>query len=145
MRQRVLSFVVPSIASLGLLAGCSEEFGAEHFKTTRVVGKVRIGSNPVRGGFIEFLPTDGTTGLMRSGPIQPDGSFVVDRVPVGTNAIGLYGGKLPRVLSQHFGSLGTTIRRTGASDSSPPLDIDLLEEEILYQKMIKSIIDHRNR
>ncbi len=134
MRHRLppIFSLVPSALLAGLI-GCGNFLGPEDFKTARVEGKVRVGSQSVTGGFIEFLPTDGTVGIMRSAPIKLDGTFVVDHAPVGRNAVGIFSGKLPRRLSNDFNALGTPIRRTVTDAPSAPLDIDLLEEEASLQ------------
>ena len=73
----------------GLTAGCAAELGPERFETTTVRGIIVVGGRPVGGGFIDFQPVDGTKGNLRVGPIAPDGTFRLDRVAVGTVAIGL--------------------------------------------------------
>ena len=133
------------LSLLTLMNGCADELGPEQFRTTKVTGKVRIGSTPVGGGFIEFLPVGGTVGLMRSGPIHPDGTFVVNRVPVGENAVGLFGGSLPRGFSVRFNTLSTPIRRTFRDAPSSTTDLDLLVEEVLYQKAAARSAVIRNR
>ena len=44
---------------------------------------------PVAGGWIEFVPVDGTVGDRRSAPLAADGRFEVSGVAVGRNVIGL--------------------------------------------------------
>ncbi len=78
-RRRVLGWVALGIG----LIGCGEELPPERFATTTVRGIIQVGGRPVPGGFIEILPTGGTRGNLRSGPIAPDGTFQLDRVPVG--------------------------------------------------------------
>src|SRR5438132_13339166 len=82
---RTLLFV-----GLGLLsAGCAEELGPVPLRVARVQGVVRERGRPVSGGWIEFVPVDGTVGNLRSARLHQDGSFEADRVAVGTNLIRL--------------------------------------------------------
>src|SRR5215212_6208285 len=84
---RYLWVALAGLSWLGL--GCGEELGPEPMPTARVAGRVRIGDRPVRGGWVEFMPVEGTVGRLRSAPLGPDGRFADDRVAVGTNAIRL--------------------------------------------------------
>ena len=117
--------------------GCGDELGPERFETTSVRGSVQIGGRPVGGGYIEFHPAAGTRGNLRVGPIGPDGSFTLNRVPVGAVVIGL--ARLPvasvpsvrgPVDPRIFRITGPVpIRRTippGSPAQLPP--IDLIEE-----------------
>src|SRR5947209_4945853 len=70
-----------------LPVGCSEELGPVPMPVARVHGVVTEGHRPVAGGWIEFMPVDGTVGNLRSARLEPDGSFAADRVAVGVNAI----------------------------------------------------------
>ena len=56
---------------------------------TRVRGVVKEGDRLVTGGWIEFIPADGTVGNLRSARVRADGTFDADGVAVGTNAIRL--------------------------------------------------------
>jgi hypothetical protein len=120
--------------SLAILAvGCREELGPERFPVADVGGEVVEGQTPVGGGWIEFIPVEGTVGNLRCGKIQPDGTFRVGRVPVGENAvrlvhapIGIPGG------SVLFGRFDTPVRRVIRGDE-PNLRIDLLDEAVRYQ------------
>ena len=94
----------PGVAlAAGLLAGCAEELGAdrERFPTATVRGRVVVGGRPVGGGFAEIGPDSGTPGNLRVGPIRPDGTFELDRVPVGRVVIGL--SRLPIALVPSVG------------------------------------------
>ena len=115
-------------ALAALLAGCSEELGPERPPTARVRGSVAVGGRPVGGGFIEFQPVDGTRGNLRVGPIRPDGTFDVDRVPVGRVLIGL--SQLPPapVDTSSFRMGQDAIRREIPARPDGPLAIDLLDE-----------------
>jgi len=138
---------LPSLATtlLALLSGCGGAFGPEQFKTARIEGAVRIAKEPLRGGFIEFSPIDGTVGIMRSAPIQPDGTFVVDRVAVGVNAIAIVGESLPRRLSGICDPLGSQIHRTVADAQATKIEIDLLAEEASVQLRRQKLTEEFNR
>jgi hypothetical protein len=127
-----MGVVIASCAAL--IEGCSEELGPERFPTTRVSGVVRAGGRPVTGGWIEFVPVEGAVGNLRSAPIGPDGTFVADRVAVGTVAIGVVGAPLDGEPGQVFRELAHPIRRTIPDGPSAPLEFDLLEEAILYRR-----------
>ncbi|MEO6808020.1 MAG: hypothetical protein ABI353_02780 [Isosphaeraceae bacterium] len=93
MRLSSRLFLFPS-AMLSLLAmGCAEEFGPEPMPTTPVAGQVRLRGRPVDAGWIEFLPTEGTIGTLRSAPITSDGRFQTDQVPLGVVAIRIVGAR----------------------------------------------------
>ncbi len=133
--NRGLPTVLAALTALSLAtAGCGESRKTEHFRTARVTGTVRVGSAALSRGWVEFLPTDGGVGLMRSAPIGTDGTFVVDRVAVGKNAVGITGAGLPRGFGRRFDSLSTPIRRTIPDVPSAAVSVDLLVEEALYQK-----------
>lgn len=108
--------------------GCHEELGPIPFKTTRVRGVVQVGNKVVNGGWIEFLPIQGTVGRLRTAPIGRDGTFEVDRVSVGKNAISVMNAPIdPRMLG-----LRTPIHRTITERSPTELKIDLLEARLRY-------------
>jgi hypothetical protein len=48
-----------------------------------------IKGRPVGRGWVEFHPVEGTTGIFRVTPLNPDGSFDTDGVPVGTVGVRL--------------------------------------------------------
>ncbi|MBX6313731.1 MAG: hypothetical protein IRY99_12555 [Isosphaeraceae bacterium] len=82
------------LALVPLVGGCGEELGPERFATATVTGRVRIGDRPLGKGWLEFQPTQGTRGHLRSARLAADGSFRVERVPVGCNALRLAGVRL---------------------------------------------------
>ena len=89
-RSRLYRCLVLLTALLGLLApGCAEELATERPATARIQGVVRVGDRPVGGGWIEFLPVEGTVGNLRSAPLGPDGRFQVSGVAVGRNLVRL--------------------------------------------------------
>jgi hypothetical protein len=121
------------LALMGLAPGCREELGPVRFPTTRVTGVVREGERPVGGGWIEFLPVDGTVGNLRSAPLRPDGSFEADRVAVGTNQVGLVAAPVGSLLAQRFHPMRSPIRRAIPAGPSTTLTIDLIEEAVHHQ------------
>lgn len=117
---------------LPLVAGCREELGPERFPTARVSGRVSVGGRPVRGGWIEFHPIEGTAGNVRSARVAPDGTFATDGVPVGRNMVGVAGGLIGLERSSLFHPLSSPIRRTVPPGASR-LEIDLHEEQVAYE------------
>ncbi len=133
--QRCSTRLMPMMLLWGLLApGCSEELGPEHFPTSRVVGRIVEGGNPVGGGWIEFIPTDGTVGNLRSARIGKDGSFHADRVAIGQNVIRLVNAPISipggNIL---FGKFSSPIRRKVPARPEWSLTIDLVEELVRFQ------------
>lgn len=111
--------------------GCSEELGPVPFPVARVHGVVTAGHRPISGGWIEFLPMDGTVGNIRSARLRGDGKFVADGVAIGENAIRLVDAPIERPdYRATFGTFRTSIRRIIPADPSAPLTIDLDEEWI---------------
>ena len=129
------SLLVPVLVLVALAPGCAEELGPERMETTRVTGVVTEGLRPVRGGFIEFCPTDGTIGNLTSAPIRLDGKFVAEAVAIGKNRIGIVAAPLTLPNASYlFDTLGTPIRRDIRPGPSSDLTINLLDEIVLYQK-----------
>ena len=126
---------------VAIASGCSEELGPETWDSTHVRGMVTVSGRPVSGGWIEFLPVDGTVGNLRSAPIGLDGTFSADRVPVGPLAIAFESLPSPPIptpfgpVSPHeFRFFATPVRRTVSAGSSTRLDVDLALEAFLMQK-----------
>jgi hypothetical protein len=132
--------VLPVVGS-----GCGEMLGPERFETTRVTGVVREGQEPVRGGWIEFVPVDGTVGNMRSAPIRPDGTFSADRVAVGPNRVGLVGvpTRAPGLRTM-FDTLGTEIQRVIPPGPSTSVTIDVLTEAALRSRRLSQAVSGHN-
>ena len=133
-RRRVISTILAVVPWLSM--GCKDELGPERFATTTVRGQVVVGAQPVGGGFIEIHPAPGTRGNLRVGSIRADGTFQLERVPVGSVLIGLSQlpvGPIPSVLGpvdpRQFGIQGQLfdpIRRTIPPDDPtrlPPIDL----------------------
>ncbi len=114
--------------------GCSDELGPGHFPTTRVTGRVVEGKQPVGGGWIEFIPCEGTVGIMRSARIGKDGSFQADGVAIGENLIRLVNSPIAipggAIL---FANYSSPIRRKIPPHLEGPMTIDLMEEVLRYQ------------
>jgi hypothetical protein len=119
-----VGFVVSAV----MAAGCGEELGPEPMRTTRVSGVVRVGDRPVGGGWIEFIPADGTVGNMRTAPLASDGSFVATRVAVGTNIVGLAHAPIALPGGRLFETYNSPIRRDIPAGLSTHLNLDLLAE-----------------
>lgn len=113
--------------ALALFVGCREELGPEPMPTTTVAGRVHVAGEPIGGGWIEFHPVEGTIGLSRSAPLNRDGSFLADKVPVGRVLIRLEQTRIDRTLAELFRRLPPPRR-----DIKGPgvLDIDLAEEAL---------------
>src|SRR5262245_16038154 len=122
------------IACLALiLAGCSEEFGPVRLRLTRVNGVVRQGRVPLSGGWIEFIPVDGTVGNLRSAKVRADGRFEADRVAVGKNLIRLINAPIEsRGAAALFSTFSSPIRRNISEQPAEPLDIDLVQETMRF-------------
>jgi hypothetical protein len=122
-----------TVLLLVTMSGCREELGPETFPIAQVTGIVTEGSRPLNRGWIEFVPVDGTVGNLRSGWIQPDGSFQVDRVAIGENAIRLVhaGIQLPQ-FQELVGNFSTPIRRSIQARPTKALKIDVLEESVRF-------------
>ena len=125
----------PLAALLTLAAGCREELGPVPFATTRVRGQVVEAGRPVAGGWIEFVPVEGTVGNRRSAPLAADGRFEVSGVAVGRNVIGLVNAPIRMPLGgQLFRMPDTPIRRDIARGPVTTLTIDLLTEALRHEK-----------
>jgi hypothetical protein len=120
--------------SILLALGCREELGPEPMPTARVTGKVHIRATPVGGGWIEFYPTEGTVGKVRSAPLRPDGTFEADRVSVGRNAIQIANPSTPLFDFPRGASpfeRVAVIRRDITTAPETTIDIDLQDEFLL--------------
>jgi hypothetical protein len=117
------------------LSGCSRILGPERMPVTRVWGKVTQAGHPVGGGWIEFLPTDGTVGDLRSARLKHDGTFDADRVAVGLNVIRLVNTSIEaRGAAKLFGEYTSPIRRTIPERPDGALTIDIVDEAARWQE-----------
>jgi hypothetical protein len=122
------AFAVAALA----LGGCSEELGPEPRITTTITGRVHIRGRPVSGGWIEFLPAEGTIGHLRSAPLRRDGTFEASKVAVGRNAVQIVHPPIPLPGGALFRNQAL-IRRDVTGD---PVDIDLQTEWINLQRKL---------
>jgi hypothetical protein len=117
-----------------LTAGCGDTFGPERMPTTSVTGRIHIRGQPVRGGWVEFLPVGGTVGRLRSAAVGADGRFAADRVPIGRVAICLVGSPLGPTGDPALDGFLSELRRRYAIERvipdrpAEPIDIDLAVE-----------------
>jgi hypothetical protein len=120
-------------------SGCSEEIGPERLPVARINGVVREGSRPIAGGWIEFIPVDGTVGNLCSAKLGADGSFDADKVAIGVNLIRLVNAPLstPGAIKL-VGTYQSPIRREIAARPTIPLSIDVVDELIRYQSSLAS-------
>lgn len=122
------------ICWLLLTPGCGEVWGPERFTTTTVRGRLFWRGEAVAGGWLEFVPVLGTTGVLRSAEVDRDGSFRVTGIPVGTVGIRLIGSPASRSAGDpdrdrffHEISQSYAISRTITGTTSS-LTIDLADE-----------------
>jgi hypothetical protein len=129
--------IAAAAAALGAF-GCRDELGPERFPTATVSGVVLKSGEPIPGGWVEFLPTDGTAGHLRTARIEPDGTFRADGVAVGPNVVHLV--DAPGLPPGGAAVLSNTaaIRREVAAGSNAPMRIDAIEELLRYQKTMSS-------
>lgn len=133
MRSHPLQLIV--VAALGAaLSGCGEELGPEVIPTTEVSGFVLMSGEPLSKGWVEFQPIDGALGDIRSAPIQPDGGFRADRVPIGDVAIRLINVPIEPASVARLFSRASPIRRTIPAKPDGPIRIDAFEELLRYQE-----------
>ena len=119
---------VPILVMVALACpGCGEELGPEAMPTARVSGAVRVGRRPVGGGWIEFLPVDGTVGSLEMARLGPDGTFLAARVPVGRVAIRIVHPPFPLPCLRNF-EWKYLIRRQIPPSPAGPVDIELNQE-----------------
>ncbi len=112
-----------------LVSGCAEEIGPRSKPTVSISGRVTAqGGRPVGGGWIEFLPVDGTVGDLRSARLKPDGTFEADRVARGSNAIRLVDPPPDVDVPRLFQDFGTPIRRE--VDGSTALELNVRDEQL---------------
>lgn len=130
-----------ALAAAILCAGCAEELHPVAMPTTRVQGVVTDGARPVSGGWIEFIPVEGTIGVLRSARLGADGTFDTDGVAVGINAIRLFNTRIAsRPYRGLFSTFSSPIRRkigggeSGATSGPSRISVNLVQESIKFQK-----------
>ncbi len=134
--RRTVAWLCPlTLSCLVGSSGCTASLVPERMPVTSVRGKVTENGHPVQGGWIEFVPVDGTVGKLRSARLHADGTFLADRVPVGLDLIRLVnvdiGDKNAKWL---FGAFHSPIRRVIPAQQGAPLAIDLVDEWNLFRK-----------
>lgn len=106
-----------------LFSGCAEEWGPTPTDVVDIEGRLRVRNEPVRGGWVEFLPVDGALGTIRSAPIGRDGSFRATRVARGHNVVRVvYPPPFPPV-NRLYQRLQTPLRVV--IEAGKPVEIDL--------------------
>jgi len=106
---------------------------------TTVTGVVTEGRNRVGGGWIEFIPVDGTVGKLRSASLKPDGSFEATGVAVGVNLVRIVGARIESpAIAGLVGRFGSPIRRVVSAVDHQPLAIDLIDEAVRFQAFLSS-------
>jgi hypothetical protein len=130
----VLMAFLPSLA-------CERLGPPEVMPTATASGIVRVGRQPITGGWIEFMPVEGAIGHLRTSPIGPDGRFRVTGVAVGKNAVRLSEpktGQLPErtigISLRRFAEFTNPIRPTIRAGENPPMDIDLYHEAARFPR-----------
>jgi hypothetical protein len=111
---------------IAALTGCGEEVRATRPPATvQVSGRVRDGARPVAGGWVEFLPVDGTVGHLRSAPLDQDGVFRLAGLGIGRHAVRLVH-RNPVAIDPMFQQFTSPLR----VDVTPGarIDIDLARE-----------------
>lgn len=130
------AFLVVALALLGA-AGCKEMLKDGDPPAVVVQGSIRAGTIPIGGGWIEFWPTEGTVGPLRSSPIAGDGSFAPVALTPGRRLVRLVrsspAGPLPLIhqaLFERSQRLDSPLRAAIPEAASFRLDIDLATQDI---------------
>ncbi len=113
--------------------GCRDELGPEQIPTAQVSGVVLMSGKPLGKGWVEFQPTEGARGNVRSARIDPDGSFHADRVPIGLNVVRLIDVPISPPGAARLFSQASPIRRSIPARQERPIQIDVFEELLRYQ------------
>ncbi|MGO9465788.1 MAG: hypothetical protein ACLQIB_48125 [Isosphaeraceae bacterium] len=120
-------------------AGCAKVVGPERMPVTALSGVVTEGRRPVGGGWIEFIPVDGTIGTLRSARLNTDGSFQAKGVAVGVNLVRIVSAPIESpAIARFVGSFASPIRRVASLLDRQPLAIDLLDETIQFQASLSA-------
>jgi len=133
--RSILRLVGVSSALVGL--SCDEEIGPPEFATASVSGRITLAGEPLSGGWLEFLPVDGTVGRLRSAPIDSQGRFRAKRVAVGVNGLRVVGVALPPEDRQRFGQ-AYLMRRAVPASGLEAIEIDLIEERARIQARMRA-------
>ncbi len=121
------------------VSGCAKVLGPERMPVTALSGVVTEGRRPVGGGWIEFIPVDGTIGKLRSARLNADGSFEAKGVAVGVNLIRIVSAPIESpAIARLVGSFASPIRRVASEEDRQPLAIDLLDETMRFQASLSA-------
>ena len=109
MEKRPVPFI------LLLVLGCGEELPAFQYEARTVTGRVTFQGKAVAGGWIEFIPIDGTVGNIVTARLTHDGRYVAHRVAVGRHQVMIVrtDPPLPPELSTSGSTLQAVVRRDG--------------------------------
>ena len=125
------------LGCLFMMGGC-DAVGPEPIVTTTITGRFHMGDRPINQGWIQVVPVEGTLGTLRSAPLDGQGRFRIDKVPVGRVAFG-FGGPYPSLTSDRSGdeflfkAYNLYVVRMTISANSPSLDIDLNPARRVYE------------
>jgi hypothetical protein len=139
-RRTVVWLVWISVISIAPgVWGCARVFGPERMPVTTVRGSVREGRRPVAGGWIEFIPVDGTIGKFRSAQLNADGLFEAKGVAIGVNLVRIVNARIESpVIARLVGKFASPIRRVVSQEDQQPIEIDLLEEAVQFQASLSA-------
>ncbi|MDG3003038.1 hypothetical protein [Paludisphaera mucosa] len=139
MRRRSLRPRIESAAALlGLIfAGCSEELGPERIPTTTISGVVVAAGKPLGRGWIEVQPLDGSLGDPGSARLGPDGTFRIDRAPVGKLVVRLLNIPIDLPYAIWLFRNSSPIRLDTQSAPGSPRTIDVMEELYRHRKKME--------
>ncbi len=133
--RRVSWLSLLALACLAGSSGCANSLRPEHMPVTSVAGRITENGRPVRGGWIEFVPVDGTVGKLRSARLQADGTFQAEKVPVGLNLIRLVNLDIGDANAKYlFGAFHSPIRRSIPAHPAVAMNIELVEEWNIFTK-----------
>jgi hypothetical protein len=131
------SRLIPLLLAAMAAVGCREELGPESMPVASASGQVTRAGTPLRGGWVEFAPVEGTVGTLASARIGPDGSYKAQRVPVGTLGVRVVGAR-PESGEARFLSQGHLIRRRVPPEGADNLDIDLAVEAVRLRASLQA-------
>jgi hypothetical protein len=104
-----------------------------------VKGVVTEGRRQVGGGWIEFVPVDGTIGNRRSARLNADGTFEATGVPVGVDLVRIVNARVESpVIARVVSDFASPIRRVVSGEDHQSISIDLLEETVRFQASLSS-------
>jgi hypothetical protein len=133
--RRVSWLSLLALACLAGSSGCANALGPERMPISSVAGRVTENGRPVRGGWIEFVPIDGTVGKLRSARLNADGTFQADKVSVGLNLVRLVNLDISDDDAKYlFGAFHSPIRRTIPAHAADAMNFELVDEWNVFWK-----------